>query len=403
MRFAFKAKDAKQKIQTGVVDAVSKELAVQILQENNLNPINIERETGGSSVSQYLHKSWEKVGKKDLLVFFRQFHALVSSKVPVVYSLRAIGDQTEHKYLGSIIKDVANDVEDGTTFSEALARYPDVFPMVITSVIKSGEISGNLDTAIEHVAESTEKNYRITAKIRGALIYPGFILTAALIVGFLSVVIIVPKLTLIIKDLNADVPWYTHLVIAIGDFMQAYWWAVLIVIFGFIISVFYYVKTEAGHKEWDKIQLELPILGKLFQYLYLTRFANNFVVLLEGGVPIVQSLNTVAEVVNNSIYRGIILRCADEVKTGGNISTILSQSEDYIPGIMTKMVMVGEKTGKIGESLSSVGKFYEQEMDEMVKNMSVLIEPVLIVGLGLGVAFLAFSIILPIYNVVQNF
>jgi len=402
MRFAFKAKDQKNKIQSGVVDAVSKELAVQILQDNKLNPISVERESGDSQLSQYLHKTWEKVGKKDLLVFFRQFHALISSKVPVVYSLRAIGDQTEHKYLGSLIKDIANDVEDGTPFSEALSKYPDVFPMVVTSVIRSGEISGNLDTAIKHVAESIEKNYRITAKIRGALIYPAFILSAALVVGFLSVVIIVPKLTLIIKDLNAEVPWYTHMVIYIGDFMQAYWWAVLVVFFGFVFSVFYYVQTEAGKKEWDKIQLSLPILGKMFQYLYLTRFANNFVVLLEGGVPIVQSLNTVAEVVNNSIYRGIILHCADEVKTGGNISTVLNQSE-YIPGIVTKMVMVGEKTGKISESLGSVGKFYEQEMDEMVKNLSVLIEPILIVGLGLGVAFLAFSIILPIYNVVQNF
>ncbi len=402
MRFKFKAKDKKNKIQSGVVDAISKELAVQVLQENDLNAILIERETGDSPLSQYLHKSWEKVGKKDLLVFFRQFHALISSKVPVVYSLRAIGDQTEHKYLSSLIKDIANDVEDGTTFSEALGRYPDVFPKVVTSVINAGEVSGNLEEAIKHVAESTEKNYRITAKIRGALIYPAFILTAALIVGFLSVVIIVPKLTLIIKDLNAEVPWYTHMVIGIGDFMQAYWWAVLVVIFGFIIAVAYYVKTEAGHKEWDKIQLELPIIGKLFRYLYLTKFANNFVVILDGGVPIVQSLNIVAEVVNNSIYQGIILRCADEVKTGGNISTVLAQS-DYIPGIVTKMVIVGEKTGKISESLGSVGNFYEQEMDEMIKNLSVLIEPVLIVGLGLGVAFLAFSIILPIYNVVQNF
>ena len=402
MRFTFKAKDKKNKIQTGVVDAVSKELALQILQDNELMPISLERETGDSSLNQYLRKTWESVNKKDLLVFFRQFHALISSKVPVVYSLRAIGDQTEHKYLGSLIKDIANDVEDGTPFSEALARYPDVFPMVITSVIKAGEISGNLDTAIKHVAVSTEKNYRITSKIRGALIYPAFILGAGFIVGFLSVVIIVPKLTMIVKDLNADVPWYTNLVIKMGDFMQAYWWAVLVVIFGFIGAFFYYIRTESGKKEWDRIQLDLPVLGKLFRYLYLTRFANNFVVLLEGGVPIVQSLETVSEVVNNSIYRGIILRCADEVRTGGNISTVLEQSE-FIPGIMTKMVTVGEKTGKISESLGSVGKFYEQEMDEMVKNMSVLIEPVLIVALGLGVAFLAFSIILPIYNVVQNF
>ncbi|MDD3498262.1 MAG: type II secretion system F family protein [Candidatus Moranbacteria bacterium] len=402
MRFTFKAKDLKGKVRKGVINAVDRELAVQILRENKLNPISVEKETGDSFLNQYFSKTWERVDKKDLVVFFRQFHALIGSKVPVVYSLRAIADQSEHRYLSSAVKDVANDVEDGTTLSSAMKKYPDVFPNVSTSVIEAGEISGNLEEAIEYVAKNTEKNYRTTAKIKGALIYPAFVTAVAIVVGFFSVTFIVPKLTQVIEDINAEVPWHTQLIINIGNFMESYWWAVLIVIFGAVIGMFYYMKTESGKKEWDKIQLDLPVFGKLLRYLYITRFTSNLTVLLEGGVPIVQSLETVSRVVNNSVYQGIILRCGDEVKTGGTISSVLTQSE-YIPGIVAKMVKVGEETGKITESLDNVGKFYEQEMDEMIKNMSSLIEPILIIGLGIAVAIMAFSIILPIYGIVQQF
>ncbi|KKP67752.1 MAG: pilin biogenesis protein [Candidatus Moranbacteria bacterium GW2011_GWE1_35_17] len=402
MRFVFKAKDQDGKAKSGTIETASKELAFQILQENKLIPVSIERDAGDDQFGKYFKKTFDKASTKDLVVFFRQLQALIGSKVPVVYSLRAISDQSESKYLSSIVKDIANDIEDGSSFSQALTRYPDTFPTVVTSVIKAGEISGNLESSIKNVAISMEKNYRITAKIRGALIYPAFVLATAFVVGFASVTFIIPKLTAIVADMDAELPWHTMLVIKLGHFMENYWWAVLVVIFGVIFSVIYYIKTDAGKKEWDRIKLDLPVLGKMFQYLYIVRFAGNLVILLEGGVSIVQSLVTVSEVVNNDVYRRMILACADEVKTGGNISTVLTYS-DYVPGVMSKMVTIGEKTGKISESLESVSNFYEQEMDEMVKNMSVLIEPILIVGLGIGVAILAFSILLPIYSVIQKF
>ncbi len=402
MRFIFKAKNQEGEAKSGTIDAASKELAFQILQENKMIPVSIDRDGSDDKLSQYIKKTFDRVTSKDLLIFFRQLQALIGSKVPVVYSLRAISDQSESKYLASIVKDIANDIEDGASFSQSLARYPDTFPPVVTSVIRAGEISGNLESSIKNVAISIEKNYRITAKIRGALIYPAFVLATAFVVGFASVTFIIPKLTVIIEDMDAELPWHTMAVIKLGHFMENYWWAILFVILGFIFSIIYYIKTDAGKKEWDRIKLDLPVLGKMFQYLYIVRFAGNLVILLEGGVSIVQSLVTVSDVVNNDVYKKLILSCAEEVKTGGNISTVLAYS-DYVPGVMSKMVAIGEKTGKITESLESVSNFYEQEMDEMVKNLSVLIEPILIVGLGIGVAILAFSILLPIYSVIQKF
>jgi len=402
MRFLFKANTKDGKTRKGIVDAVNKNLAIKTLQENNLTPISVDEERGVSQLVKTIQKTWEGVGKKDLLIFFRQLSTLIKSKVPVVYSLRAIGDQIEHRYLQSIIKDLASDVEEGATFADALAKYPDVFKPMMVSVIRAGEVSGNLHTSIEYVANNVEKSYIIGRKIRSALMYPLFVIGAAFIVGFLSVTFIIPRLMVIIRDVGADLPWHTMLLMHTGDFMEKYWWAVLIIIGGVIVGTIYYVKSESGKREWDRIQLSIPIFGKLFKYYYLVRFASNLAVLVSGGVPIVKSLIIVAEVVDNHTYQGVILRCADEVKAGGNMSTVIRNSE-YMPEIIGRILQIGEETGKIDEALTSISNFYEREMDDMVKNISVLIEPVMIIFLGIGVAVLAFSILMPIYSIVQYY
>ncbi len=402
MRFLFKAKTKEGRMKKGIVDAVDKSLAIKALQENGLTPITVNEEKNVSQLVKNLQKTWEGVGKKDLLIFFRQLSTLIKSKVPVVYSLRAIGDQIEHRYLKSVIKDLASDVEDGSSFADALTKYPDVFRPMMVSVIKAGEISGNLHTSIEYVADNVEKSYIIGRKIRSALMYPAFVIMAAFIVGFLSVTFVIPRLMVIIKDVGADIPWHTKLLMNIGDFMENYWWAVLIVIAGVIIGTIYYVKSEAGKREWDRIQLSIPIFGKLFKYYYLVRFSSNLSVLVSGGVPIVQSLIIVAEVVDNYTYQSVVLRCADEVKAGGNMSTVIKNSE-YMPDIIGRMLQIGEETGKIDDALNSISNFYEREMDDMVKNISVLIEPIMIIFLGIGVAVLAFSILMPIYSIVQYY
>jgi type II secretory pathway component PulF len=400
MRFIFKAKDKKTgEVRMGKVDAYNKKEAAEALEDNNLIPISISQERNFSRLLRELQRNWEGGNKKDLLMFFRQLATLISASVPVVQSLRAVASRSENKFMKSVVKEIADDVEDGASLSESMAKHPNIFSNLTTSIIKAGEISGSLQQSLEYVLKNTEKNYRLTSKIKGALLYPGFILGATAIIGFITITIILPKITLMITELDIEIPWYTKLVIAVGDFMSAYWWAVLVVIFGAIGGFIYYIKTETGKKEWDQIKIKIPIIGKLFRYIYLSRFASNFSVLLVGGIPIVKALNIMSEVVDNSVYRSIILRSADEMKSGGSISSVFSKSS-YIPNIVSKMIKIGEETGKMDESLKSIADFYDEEIDRMTRNFSSLLEPVLIVFLGLGVSIMVFAIILPIYNIV---
>jgi type II secretory pathway component PulF len=398
MKFVFKAKDASGKIKEGLVEALTQDMAVQILQKNNLVPISLKRDTETLGLVKSFQKIWDRVTPKELLVFFRQLSTLIEAKVPLVSSLYAIGDQTENKYLKIVLKEMGGDIEDGMTFSEALAKHPNVFTPLTINMIKAGEVSGNLQKSVTFIANSIEKNYQLTSKIKGALFYPAFVVTVGGIIGFLIVSFILPRLTSLIKDMKVEVPWYTKVIMALGDFMAVYWWAVLLLILTLIGSVAYYVKTEAGKREWESIQLKLPVFGRIFRYVYLARFADNFSTLVVGGIPMVRALTIVGDVVGNSVYKSIILRSADEVKSGGNISSVFATSPD-IPPVVTQMVRIGEETGKLGQVLESTSSFYTSEVENMARNMTALIEPILIVVLGIGVAILVFAIILPIYNI----
>lgn len=402
MQFIFKAKDKKTgELKEGKVEAYDQESATKALQENGLAPMFISQEKGISHMFKDLQRAWEGGNQKDLMLFYRQLATLIGASVPIVQSLRTVAEQSDSQFMGNIIREVADDIEDGMLLSEGMSKHSDIFSNLAISVIKSGEASGSLRESLDYIVKNTEKNYKLTSKIRGALIYPAFIILVSSVVGFVAITVILPKITIMIKELNAEVPWYTSAIISLGDFMSSYWWAVLIVIFGAIGGLFYYIRTEAGKREWDHIKIEIPIFGKLFRYICLSRFASNFSILLAGGIPIVKALTIVSDVVNNSVYKSVILRAADEVKAGGNISNVFGASS-HIPSIVTKMIRIGEETGKMNESLESVSSFYDEEIDNMTRNFSSLIEPVLIVVLGLGVAIMVFAILLPIYSIVDQ-
>ena len=398
MKFTFRAKDQNGAVREGIIEAVSEQNAIEALQKNNLIPVSVEQEKRVPQIIKDLKRAWEGATQKELAVFFRQLATLIEAKVPITQSLSAIGEQTGNRYMKIIIKEISDDVQEGMPLSESLAKHPDIFPPLISSIVKAGEVSGNLQQAVLFVADSIEKNYQLTSKIRGALLYPAFVIAVAVIIGFIVVTVILPKLTGIIKDMGVAVPWYTKVIMWVGDFMSDFWWAVLIVFFGLIGGFLYYIKTEAGRHEWDQVELKLPILGNLMRAIYLARFADNLSLMVMAGIPIVRALNVVSEVVGNGVYQAVILRSADEVKTGGHISTVLARSPE-MPPIVSQMVRIGEETGKLGEVLRSVTKFYEQEVEKISRNLTTLIEPVMIVFLGLGVAILVFAILLPIYDI----
>jgi type IV pilus assembly protein PilC len=398
MKYNFRAKDQDGTVKEGTIEASSEQIAIQILQKNNLIPIFIEGARRTSEFIKEMKRIWEGVSQRELSLFFRQLATLIEAKVPITQSLSAIEEQTDNKYLRLIIREIADDVQEGMPFSESLGKHPLAFPPLVANIIRAGEISGNLQQSITFVADSIEKNNQLTSKIKGALYYPVFVVVVASIIGFLVITVILPKLTVIIKEMNVVIPWYTKAIIFVGDFMANFWWAVLIVIFGVIGGILYYIKTEAGKREWDHLKIKLPIIGGLFRAICLSRFSDNLSLMLTAGIPIVRALMIVSEVVNNSLYESVILRSADEVKTGGRISVVLAKSP-IVPPIVSQMVKIGEETGKLSEVLNSVTRFYEQEIEKTTRNMTTLIEPIMIIILGIGVAIMVFGILLPIYDI----
>jgi type II secretory pathway component PulF len=318
--------------------------------------------------------------------------------VPVTSSLQSVAMQTSNEYLRGIVRDMAEDIDDGMPFSEALERHKDVFSPLVINMVKAGEISGGLQRSIKYVADNIEKNYYMTSKIKGSLMYPGFVITAAAIIGFLVVTFILPKITGIIKEMNIAVPWYTKVLMWLGDFMSSYWWAVILMVAGLTAGFMYYANTEEGQKDMEEIILKIPVIGTIASRLYLIRFAENLSALLAGGIPIVRALTVVADVVGNGIYKRVILRAADNVRTGGMMSQVL-MNDPAIPPMVAQMVKIGEETGSTTQVLKAVSDFYTQEVDMLTRNMMSLIEPILIVILGIGVAIMVVGILLPIYNI----
>lgn len=397
MKFLFKAKNEKGEIKEGKVEADNQSLAADILQSNGLIPVSIEEIKRSSEIAKDITRLWEGAKPREIAIFFRQLSTLIDAKVAIVSSLQAIQDQMDNKYLKQVILEIIDDVEDGMPLSEAFSKHPAVFSSLMVNMVKAGEASGNLQRSISFIAENTEKNAELTSKIKGALLYPGFIFSAAVVIGFVVFTFVMPKLTGVFKDLAVEIPWYTKMFMSIGDFMSMYWWAVLIVVVAFFVGAYYYMKTEDGKREFDHLIIKVPVVGKLFRDIYVARFAENLSVLLMGGIPIVRALVIVSEVVDNVVYEGVILRAADEVKTGGAMSSVFGRSQEF-PPIVSRMIRIGEDSGKISEVLQNVSDFYTQETDRTTRNLATLIEPILIVVLGIGVAILVFAILMPIYS-----
>lgn len=399
MKFVFKAKNKNGELKEGTIDAVSSEVAVELLQKNELFPLSLKTEQESNSLEKTFLRYFDKVNDKELMIFFRQLSILIEARVPIVSALTAIKEQMVNLYFQRIIDEIINDIQDGLPLSDAMKKHGHIFSSLSINIVRAGEVSGNLRKSVEYVANNIEKNYNLIRRVKSAMTYPMIVMAVFFVIAFLVITFIIPKLTTMIKSMDGvAVPWYTTVVIVISDFMAMYWWAIAIMIIGAIGGVIYYIKTEDGSRDWDRIKLRLPIFGTIFQYLYIARFADNLSVLLSGGIPIIQALKVVSSIIGNSVFEVIFLKAADEIRVGGVMSDVLRKSPQ-IPPIVSQMVKIGEESGQIDSVLQHVAKFYEQESSDMAKNLSTLIEPLLMVIIGIAVAVLSFSVIMPIYNI----
>lgn len=397
--FKYKALDKNSTTKDGLVESMSKEFAIETLQENGLQIISINKVSDTHKMGLSF---FDKVKAKDLVIFSRQFAVMISANVAMVQALKIIVEQTENLKLKMIISEIADEVDGGSKLSYALSKRPNVFSNFFVSVIKSGESSGKLDEVLNYLADEMEKDYDITSKVKGAMIYPAFVLSGLIIVGIVMMIFVVPKLTGILTETGAELPMSTKLVIGVSDFLSSFWWVLVLAVIGVIVGYKYYVKTPQGKRNVDFLLLRLPIFGKLFQLIYLVRFARTLNTLIVGGVTILNSLKITSEVVNNRIYQELIDETIKEVEDGNSISTIFVTSS-VMPKMVSQMLNIGEKTGKIDVILERITDFYGREINNMVANLMTLMEPIIMVVMGVAVGIMVAAIILPMYNLAGQF
>ena len=399
MKFIYKARNNQGQLQSGDVLAVDINKAEKLLTQNGLTIVSLEAEQ--ENVFAKINPFGKSVTNKDLVLFSRQLATLISARVPIIQSLRILQEQINGKYLLAIIGDLIASVENGDGLSSALAKHDDVFGNVYVSMVKSGEVAGSLDKSLVYLADQLEKDYELKAKVKGAMTYPIFVLSALLVVGILMFKFVLPNLTAVLEEQGGNLPTVSIWLIAFTKFFGVYWWILIIFLAGGILGGRYYITTTAGRYQWDTLKTHVPIVGDIFKKIYLARFARNLSTLVIGGIPIIKALQIVAQIINNVIYRDIILDTVNKISEGKSISEGLTGHPEF-PNIVTQMVKVGEQTAQLDDILAKLANFYEKEVDNKVGTLTTLLEPIIMIILGLGVGVLVAGILMPIYNLAST-
>jgi type IV pilus assembly protein PilC len=400
MKFIYQARNKDGQIKNGFVVAATQVKAEQLLAENGFIIIGLQIEE--ESVWARFNPFATRVNYKELVLFSRQLSTLISARVSILQSLRILEGQITSAHLVAIIRDLITSIENGESFSLALSKYPEAFANIYVSLVRSGEASGSVAQSLNYLADQMEKDYELRSKVKGALTYPIFVLSALVVVGLLMFKFVLPNLTAVLKEQGGQLPAVSVALISLTDFFSKFWWLVLLVIAIVIASLRYYVSTPNGRMQWDRIKIRLPLIGDIFQKVYLARFSRNLSTLVAGGIPIIQAIQIVSEIINNVSYQEILTETATRVTNGSTISDALAANKREFPPLVSQMVRVWEQTAQLDVILAKLATFYEKEVDSKVQVLSTLLEPMIMIILGLAVGALVAGILLPIYNIARS-
>ena len=397
MKFNYQARTKKGEIQAGVVEASSKEAAILLLQKYGLYITYLEE----VKVPFYAWevKIFKRISSRDIVLFSRQLSIMFSSRVSLVEALVTIASQTKNLEFRERILDLSREVEGGSAFSKALSRHPKIFSSFYISMVKSGETSGKLSESLSYLADHLEREYHLVSRLQGAMIYPSLVIMVASVVLLLMIFFVIPQLTKVFQEAGQPLPIVTQLVIGLSLFLRKWGFLFIGLLAGLVIFVLRYIKTLEGKENFDKISLRLPLIGDLLKMVYLSRLAENLSTLISGGLPIAQALETTGEVVGNAVYKEIIFLTRDEVRKGEPVSSVLRRYPEAFPPMFCQMTLVGEKTGTLEKTLLNVVDFYQKEVNMSIDNLLSILEPVLIVFLGVIVAGLMAAVLLPLYRI----
>ncbi|KKS25038.1 MAG: Type IV pilus inner membrane protein PilC [Candidatus Jorgensenbacteria bacterium GW2011_GWF2_41_8] len=399
MEFNYKIKTQNGELIEGNIEAPDENAAVNILHEKGYVVLSL-RALKKDLFSADLNQYFSKPNNKDIVIFTRQLSTLIDADMPLAEGLRTLARQVDKPGFKKVITEISEAVEGGSSLSGALAAHSKMFNQFYIKLVQTGEISGKLHETLLYLADYLEKSQTINSKIRGALAYPAFVVFALVVVTIIMMVYVLPQLLSIFKEVGStELPFTTRILIFTTEAVNKFLYPIVIVVFGGSFLLWRYIKTPEGKARFDNLKINFPSLGSVIRNLYLARMSESLATLIKSGIPILDGLKITADLVGNTVYQKILLDAEENVRGGGNISEVLEKRKE-IPPLMSSMVAIGEKTGKLNFMLDHVSKFYKSESDNAIENISTLIEPILVLILGFAVAVLVSAILLPIYNLV---
>lgn len=401
MKFKYQAKTKEGVTQVGFVEAADHDSASSILASHDLFVLSVEA-TNAPNALDNLSGFFNRVRRKDLIIFSRQLATLLEARLPLNNALKILYEQTTNTVLKEAITQVTEDIDAGISFSQAMERQSAIFPDYYIEMVRAAEVTGNLNEVSSFLADYTEKEGDLASKASSALVYPGIVVGLFIVVAFILITFVYPSLGSVFAENGVALPWYTQVLLTTGNFLSKWWIAVIVAVIAVGALVVNYVRTEEGQAVLDEAKIRLPIVKKVYLPVIMARFGNSAALLVHGGIPIAQSLEIIGHMVGNVMYRDVVHEIAEDVRQGALLSASIAKYPTYFPELISQMVAVGETTGKIEEMFTRLSGIYTREADEITNNLVDLIQPVLMIGIGLMVGLLFASILIPIYNLTDS-
>lgn len=400
LRFNYYAKDPQGQTQKGLVEAVDIKQATSLLHEKGLFIINI-KEVFQSGIKLSLFNK-TSINFNDLVNLTRQLSTMITAGLTLVEALSILKQQSRKATLVAMVTGMEDEIRGGKSFGEVLEKYRDSFPPIYLALVRAGEASGKLDVILARLADNLEKSRNFKSKIKGAMIYPSIVVSGMVIVSIIVMVVVVPRMTSLYKEFGVTLPLPTQILIAVSNFMVNAWWLLLVFIVAATIAFMKFKQTWFGQHMLSSMFLNIPVFGNLIRESTIVEVTRTLAILVEGGIPILTALQISRDATNNVLFQEAFVIASKKVEKGFPLSEPLTENKLF-PPILGQMVSVGEQTGKLGDSLLKLSTYFENEADTAVKSLTTMIEPLIIVVLGLGVGFLVMAVLLPIYSLTSKF
>ncbi|MFH0739909.1 MAG: type II secretion system F family protein [bacterium] len=402
MKFFYQSRTKEGEEKKGIIEADSKKTALETLEKHGFYVTSLkEEEKRGIKRNLNIKIPFlREVPQKEIVAFTRQLAVMLRSAIPPLQALKAQSNQMKNQRFQEILSKMAQSIEMGSPLSQAFGLYPNVFNQFFVSMIKSGEATGKVASSLSYLADHLEEEYNFNHKVFGALIYPAFIVFALIAAFVLAIFFIIPKMKEVLEAFSGKLPWATKMIFSLADFVMGGGW-IVIVFFLIVIPILplIFKKNKQVKTIYDRVILRAPLLGKFFAKIYLVRFTENLSVLVSAGLPINQALSIVQEIVGNTVYKKIIKDISDRVAKGEKISVVALEHPKYIPPFVTQMIATGEETGKMDETLMDAVRFYRREIERTADNLATIIEPIMILGVGIAIAIFAIAIFIPLFKI----